>query len=126
MDKTELTGLWDAYGGVLTPTQRELCDLYFNYDLTVSEIAEEKKISRQAVSECLQNCKKQFEELEEKLGIVRQLKKASLEISFMLTDVMKWADGFLERNPLFGDDIASLKDIILKGSPPDASAAKKD
>ena len=50
----------------MTPTQQEITDLYFNLDLTLSEIAEQKGITRQGVSECLKTCKKQLEEYEEK------------------------------------------------------------
>ena len=39
--------LWDLYSPLLTPTQREITDLYFNYDLSLGEIAEQKGVSRQ-------------------------------------------------------------------------------
>ena len=42
MDKISFMRLWDIYNGLLTPTQQELTNLYFNLDLTVSEIADEK------------------------------------------------------------------------------------
>ena len=51
MDKIMFMRLWDLYGGLLTENQREITGLYFNLDLTVSEIAEQKGISRQGVSE---------------------------------------------------------------------------
>ena len=35
--------LWDVYSPLLTPTQREITDMFFNLDLTVSEIAEQKE-----------------------------------------------------------------------------------
>ncbi len=56
MDKFSLISLWDVYGGLLTDAQREIADMYFNLDLTVSEIAEEKGMTRQAVSDCIKNC----------------------------------------------------------------------
>ena len=80
MNKIEFMRLWDTYSVLLTPTQQEITDMYFNLDLTVSEIAIEKGISRQAVSECLSGCRKQLEWYEEKLHVVelknelRQLK----------------------------------------------------
>ena len=58
MDKIMFMRLWDLYGGLLTENQREITGLYFNLDLTVSEIAEQKGISRQGVSECLNLCKR--------------------------------------------------------------------
>ncbi|MCX4286917.1 MAG: putative DNA-binding protein, partial [Clostridia bacterium] len=71
MDKFSFITLWDRYRGLLTLTQQEITDLYFNLDLTLSEIADEKGITRQGVSECLKTSKKQLEEYEEKLGFCR-------------------------------------------------------
>ena len=62
--------LWDRYSPLFTQTQREITDLYFNYDLSLSEIAEEKNCSRQGVSDCLAICRKKMEEYEEKLHLV--------------------------------------------------------
>ncbi len=126
MDKTRFMRLWDIYNGILTPTQREFTDLYFNFDLTVSEIAAEKGVTRQAVSECLQTCKKQLEELENKLGIAENIKKASLENSLKLTEIGKWAEDFKARHPEFEEDLSSLNEIIYKDySDDDARPSKK-
>lgn len=81
MDKISFMRLWDIYNGLLTPTQQELTNLYFNLDLTVSEIADEKGITRQAVSECLKNCQKQLEEYEKKL-----------KFAGLVSDLDAWAD----------------------------------
>lgn len=80
MDKFTFIALWDIYRGLLTSTQSEITDMYLNMDLTVSEIAEQKGISRQAVSECLKGCKKQLEEYEEKLGLRQRINELSAEI----------------------------------------------
>ena len=98
MDKFSFISLWDAYNGLLTRTQQEITDLYFNKDLTVTEIAEQKGISRQAVSECLTGCKKQLEEYEEK--------------SFLRTDAGMWAEGFKSAHPEFTEDIERLDGIL--------------
>ena len=60
--------LWDLYSPLLTDSRREITDLYFNYDLSLGEIAEQKGVSRQSVSDCLQKCRKKLEEYDEKLG----------------------------------------------------------
>ena len=114
MDKLSFISLWDAYGGLLTAVQREITDLYFNKDLTVSEIAEQKGVSRQAVSDCLKGCKKQLEEYEEKLHIVNKLKEASLEISLTLTDASIWAENFKKAHPEYTEEISELENILLK------------
>lgn len=125
MNKTEFMRLWDIYSGILTPTQREFTDLYFNFDLTVSEIAAEMGVTRQAVSECLQTCKKQLEEYENKLGFAKNIDKISLEISFLLTDVNIWAENFKLAHPEFEKEIAKLSEILEKNYSDEASAALK-
>ncbi|MBQ8685048.1 MAG: DNA-binding protein [Clostridia bacterium] len=72
-DDLQFLRLWDAYSPLLTAKQREITDLYFNYDLSLGEIAEQKGVSRQSVSDCLSKCRKQLEKYEEKLGFLRTL-----------------------------------------------------
>ncbi|MDE7453675.1 MAG: DNA-binding protein [Clostridia bacterium] len=114
MDKLSFITLWDAYGGLLTAVQQEITDLYFNKDLTVSEIAEQKGISRQAVSDCLKGCKKQLEEYEEKLRVVKRLKEISLEVSSLATDVSVWAENFITAHPEYTKEISELQNILNK------------
>lgn len=112
MDKFSFISLWDAYNGLLTRTQQEITDLYFNKDLTVTEIAEQKGISRQAVSECLTGCKKQLEEYEEKLHFLKRIRVICLEKSFLLTDAGMWAEAFKSAHPEFTEDIERLDGIL--------------
>ena len=70
--------LWDAYGALLTETQRGITDLYFNYDLSLAEIAEQKGVSRQSVSDCLGKSRKLLEEYERKLGFASLLERERL------------------------------------------------
>lgn len=84
--------LWDIYQPLLTSTQREIADLYFNYDLSLTEIAEEKGCSKQGVSDCLNTCRKKVEKAEEKLHFAKMLAECSLYESFLLTDVGRWAE----------------------------------
>ncbi len=114
MNKFAFIGLWDVYGGLLTEVQREITDMYFNLDLTVSEIANEKGISRQAVSDCLKGCKKQLEEYEEKLGFFKKLQEASLRSSLTAKDINAWAEKFKTAHPEFTEDINKLTDIVDK------------
>lgn len=104
MDKLAFMRLWDLYGKLLTPTQQEITDMYFNLDLTVSEIADEKGISRQGVSDCLTICKRELEGYEEKLRHGKFI-DANREVK-------TWADGFLQKHPEYEAEIESLKAII--------------
>ncbi|MBE7068166.1 MAG: DNA-binding protein [Clostridiales bacterium] len=82
--------LWDLYSPLLTATQREITDLYFNYDLSLAEIAEQKGVSRQSVSDCLSKCRKQLERYEEKLGFAKTLTQLSREYSAYMTTVTRF------------------------------------
>ena len=114
MDKFSFIALWDVYSGLLTPTQQAITDLYFNKDLTVSEIAAEKGISRQAVSECLKGCKNQLEEYEEKLHFCMRLRELSLDESFKLTDALRWTEGFKLAHPELSGETEELNKILEK------------
>ena len=82
--------LWDLYSPLLTANQREITDLYFNFDLSLGEIAEQKGVSRQSVSDCLSKSRKQLEKYEEKLGFCKALDELSLEYSAYMTTVERW------------------------------------
>lgn len=114
MDKIQFMRLWDLYGKLLTPNQQEITDLYFNLDLTVSEIAEQKGVSRQSVSECLALCKKQLKEYDDKLGHDKMLAEGDTYVSCILTDAGRWADEFLSLHPEYAADIKKLTDILNK------------
>ena len=65
--------LLDFYGEILSERRRSVMEMYYNEDLSLSEIADEIGISRQGVRDLI---KKSAEELlfyEEKLGLSRKL-----------------------------------------------------
>ncbi len=101
-DDIRFLRLWDLYSPLLTQTQREITDLYFNFDLSLGEIAEQKGVSRQSVSDCLQKCRKQLETYEEKLKFAKILDDLSLEYSAYATAVDRW----VEKQKQSGDDVA--------------------
>ncbi len=67
-----MTMLFDFYGDILTPRQRELFDLYYNEDLSLSEIAENCGISRQGVRDVIVRAEAAMTELEDKTGLMRR------------------------------------------------------
>lgn len=114
--------LWDIYSPLLTKTQREMTDLYFNYDLSLSEIAEEKACSRQGVSDCLNKCRKKLEEYEKKLQFRRTVTELSLRLSFLLTDVGKWA----EQAGLTEEQARSLEAVLKRDYETEAQKAVEE
>lgn len=61
--------LLDFYGSMLTEKQRDAIDLYYNQDLSLSEIAEHEEITRQGVRDSIKRGEVFLFELEDKLGM---------------------------------------------------------
>ena len=55
------------YQGLLSPTQKDILDDYFSYNLSISEIAENRHITRSAVEDAVKKGKRKLDEYEEKL-----------------------------------------------------------
>ncbi len=64
--------LLDTYGKLLTDKQYQLLDDYYNNDLSLSEIAENEGITRQAVRDNLKKGENNLLEYEEKLGFMKK------------------------------------------------------
>ena len=67
-----MTMLFDFYGELLTERQKEFFDLYYNEDLSLSEIAENAGISRQGVRDVIVRAEAQMQEIEDKTGIIKR------------------------------------------------------
>ena len=73
VDILKTTLLYDFYGELLTDKQKEIYELFYQNDMSLSEIAGELEISRQAVRDQLKRAKKYFLTHEEKLGLSRKI-----------------------------------------------------
>ncbi len=69
--------LLDFYGGLLTDKQAAALDMYYNQDLSLSEIAEEMGISRQGVMAFLKQGEKHLRGFENKLGLAGRFQRVS-------------------------------------------------
>lgn len=73
MDKNiKVSMLLEMYGKLLTDKQVDVIDLYYNQNLSLSEIAEELNITRQGVRKSLVDGEKKLLDIEEKLGFMAQ------------------------------------------------------
>ena len=80
--------LFSAYKSLLSSTQQEILEAYFCFDLSISEIASERGVSRAAIEDALQKGCSKLEEYEgslklaetkeEILKITAKLKKSGL------------------------------------------------
>lgn len=66
-----ISELNDIYGTLLTPHQYEIVKNYYDYDLSLAEIAEEAGVSRQAVRDVLVKASDQLRAYEARLGIFK-------------------------------------------------------
>lgn len=72
MDILKTALLYDFYGELLTDKQKEVYSLFYQNDMSLSEIAEELSISRQAVRDQLKRTEKILLDYEEKLMLVKR------------------------------------------------------
>jgi len=68
----EISMLNDFYGQLLTAKQREILKLYHEDNYSLSEIAEELRISRQGVHDALKKAENVLHEYERKLGMINK------------------------------------------------------
>lgn len=67
--------LFEIYKDLLTDKQKDIFSMHFLLDLSLSEIAEEKEITRQNVSDTIKNAKEKLSEYESILKISKKNKE---------------------------------------------------
>ena len=71
----QVNELYDIYKGLLTDKQRTYIELYYHEDLSLSEIADEMGVSRNAVHDNIRRTEKLLAGYEEKLKIYEKDRK---------------------------------------------------
>lgn len=104
--------LLDFYGELLTDKQLDAVDFYYNQDFSLSEIADEMKISRQGARDLIKRGETQLLELEEALGLVNRFSKINSELDEIKSSCVrvleKTADDGIKK------DIFNIMDLIKK------------
>ena len=85
----EVSMLCQVYGKILTKKQISILDNYYNKDLSLSEIAENEGITRQAVRDIIMKGENKLFELEEKLEVMKRMFKQQEKIGIILTQLQK-------------------------------------
>ena len=94
MEKSiKISMLLEIYGKMLTEKQADTVDLYYNQNLSLSEIAEELNITRQGVRKNLVYAEDKLFDFEEKLCFLKQK---------------------LEQNEIINEVISKIEDDVLK------------
>ena len=87
--KVEISMLWQIYGNLLTEKQYKVIDYYYNQDLSLSEIAENENITRQAVRDIIKKGEKKLFEYEEKLLFMKKTINQEQKIQQVLWNLTK-------------------------------------
>ena len=87
--KVEISMLWQIYGKLLTEKQYEYIDYYYNEDLSLSEIAENDDITRQAVRDIIKKGERKLFEYEEKLLFMKKTINQEQKIQQVLFNLTK-------------------------------------
>ena len=96
--------LLDNYGNLLTKRQQEAISLFYEEDLSLSEIAEQLGGSRQAIHDLIHRGEKQLLEYEEILHNVARARRQEI----VLEEINKYIDCI----PLAGEERKKLKALL--------------
>lgn len=92
-EKEKYCNLYDYYKELLTDKQKNYFEMYYFFDNSLGEIAEEYNLSRNAVYDSIKKCEKILDEYELKLHLVSSDKKR-MEIISKLEE--KYNDPLIE------------------------------
>ena len=79
-ERVYLSMLYDFYGALLKENNRRIFEAYIQEDYSISEIAGEMEISRQAVHDAVKRITKQLKGYEEKLGLLERFEQQRSEM----------------------------------------------
>ena len=99
--------LLDFYGDILSDRKREL---YYNDDLSLSEIAEISGISRQGVRDAIKKSEAELFELEEKLGLAGRYEELRLQIA----DISKCLKSIQTEDPSTNAKLSEIANSLSK------------
>ncbi len=88
-EKIKISILCDLYGKLLTEKQFEFLNDYYNNDLSLSEIAENNNITRQAVRDIIKKGEKKLFEYEGKLLFMKRMLNQEKTIQHILSELTK-------------------------------------
>lgn len=106
-----ISELFDLYGALLTKKQQRCLTLHLFEDFSLSEIAENMGISRQAVHDMLHRSEQSMEEYEAKLGFLAQRRYIRVE----LEDIYEKVRLLREREPGAEQIMQQLQGLMVKG-----------
>ena len=80
MKNLNFSYLLDFYKNVLPDRTANMLDMYYNEDLSLSEIADNFGITRQGVRDLIKRGEEELLKLEEKIGLIKKIEDLDKEI----------------------------------------------
>ena len=117
----EIALLFDFYGDMLTEKQRDVVELYYDNDLSLSEIAENEGITRQGVRDSIKRGEKQLHDFEDSLGLAKRFKDVKgdiVVIQEMFHDLQTYIQIYIHSDKLLkavnqiGEKLSSITDKL--------------
>ena len=108
-EKIEISILCGIYGNLLTEKQYQILDDYYNNDLSLSEIAENNQITRQAVKDMINKGKTKLLEYEEKLLFMDKMLKRKKIVKEIINELE-----YSENNNLTKSKIIEQLNILIE------------
>lgn len=104
--------LLDFYGELLTENKREALDLYYNEDLSLSEISAQMNISRQGARDSVKKGEALLLDFEDKLGLAKRFSDVGESLESLSAELRSIADkdGASE----IGDELRDIADKLSK------------
>lgn len=91
-EKIKMSILCGIYGNLLTEKQHQILDDYYNNDLSLSEIAENSNITRQAVKDMINKGTAKLAEYEEKLLFADKILNQEKIVNDIIEELQKNED----------------------------------
>ena len=105
--------LYDFYGELLTPHQKEIYEKFVLEDLSLSEIAQDAGISRQGVHDLIRRCQRALEGYEARLHLVERFLSIKEKVSQIDGILGEWERGEEDPKKIAGK-IRKISDAIIE------------
>ena len=110
-ERLHTSDLFDLYGALLTEKQQRCVELHYLQDFSLSEIAEELCVSRQAVHDMLRRAEHILEEYEGKLRLLER-QEQDREILRQVQQLLKSLPENVQSIPALGEARRQLSTLL--------------
>ena len=105
--------LYDFYGELLTPHQKEIYEKFVLEDLSLSEIAQDAGISRHGVHDLIRRCQRALEGYEARLHLVERFLSIKEKVSQIDGILEEWERGEEDPKKIAGK-IRKISNAIIE------------